>query len=462
MKTLRTDSNHRPAAFPASGHPHTVAGDPGPGRVAYVVKRYPRFSETFVVNEILAHEEAGHEMAIFALRPPSDTHFQQAISRVRAPVTYLRYAGIKAEALWAELDRFSRTNGGGWELLGSRLQDATDCSGAEVYQALQLAREVRAQRIDHLHAHFATTAAAVTRLAARLTGIPYTLTAHAKDIYHEQVEREDLGRKLADAATVVTVSDYNLDHLRHTYPASAAHIRRIYNGLDLDSFSYQSPDTASRRIVAVGRLVEKKGFSDLIEACALLAQAEVDYQCEIVGAGELEESLRGQIGKFHLEQRVCLTGPRPLPEVSRALRESAVMVAPCITASTGDRDGMPTVLLEAMALGTPCISTRVAGIPELVRHEETGLLVAERKPAQLADAIGRLLADAQLRVDLSTAARALIEKQFDIRQGAARLRQLFAAASQPGADQTGVGQDSGSHLPDRAEQAAGPTLAEVG
>jgi glycosyltransferase involved in cell wall biosynthesis len=425
-------------------------------RVAYVVKRYPRFSETFIVNEILAHEAAGLDISIFALRPPSDTHFQQAISRVRAPVTYLRAAGIKAEMLWTAMDQFGRAEAGSWELLGGHLGDAVDCSGTEVYQALQLVREIRAQRIEHLHAHFATTAATVARLAARMAGIPYSLTAHAKDIYHEQVDRDELGRKLADASAVVTVSDYNLDHLGRTYPASAAHLHRIYNGLDLDSFPYTPPKTGSPRIVAVGRLVEKKGFSDLLEACALLAQSQVDYQCELIGTGELEESLRGQIRQLHLEQRVRMTGPRPLPEVARALGEATMMVAPCITASTGDRDGLPTVLLEAMALGTPCISTRVAGIPELVRHEETGLLVSERQPAQLADAIGRMLTDAQLRVNLSVAARQLIEEQFDIRQAADRIRTLFAAAGRPP-----VSQNSRGSI-DRADRTARPTLAEVG
>ncbi len=456
MNSMRTDSRHRHAHTRAAAAKAADLAETGPVRVAYVVKRYPRFSETFIVNEILAHEEAGLDVSVFALRPPSDTHFQQAISRVRAPVTYLRYAGIKAENLWLELSQFFRVEGNPWELLGGPLQESVDCSGAEVYQALLLVREIRARRIEHLHAHFATTASAVARLAAHWAGIPYTLTAHAKDIYHEQVDQADLGRKLADAAAVVTVSDYNLDHLCRTFPASATHIHRIYNGLDLDSFSYAEPKAASRRIVAVGRLVEKKGFSDLIEACALLTQSGVDYQCEIIGTGDLEESLRQQISQCHLEESVRLAGPRPLPEVARALREAAVMVAPCITASTGDRDGLPTVLLEAMALGTPCISTRVAGIPELVQHEKTGLLVPERQPAQLAGAIGRLLADGRLRLNLSTAARRLMEGQFNIRQGAASIRQLFVTAAR---------QPARHDLPrasERTERPVGSTLVEVG
>ncbi len=234
-------------------------------KIGYVVKRYPRYSETFIVNEILAHEAAGMELEIFSVLPPEDGHFQDVISRVRAPVTYLPSKGLKVAEFWSVLEEAGQTFPDGWDSLEvARGEDVR-----YVYQAMVLAREARLRAISHLHAHFATAATTVTRLAARFAGLPYTFTAHAKDIFHESVRPADLRRKLADATVAVTVSDYNLAHLRESYGFAARHVRRIYNGLDLERFPYRSPRDRPPRIVGVGRLVEKKGFVDLIEACAI-------------------------------------------------------------------------------------------------------------------------------------------------------------------------------------------------
>jgi glycosyltransferase involved in cell wall biosynthesis len=176
----------------------------------------------------------------------------------------------------------------------------------------------------------------------------------------------------------------------------------------------------------VGRLVEKKGFSDLIDACALLVKSGVQFECDIIGGGDLNESLHSQIQQLELANVVSLTGPLPQQEVHKAIRVAAVCVAPCITASTGDRDGLPTVLLESMALGTPCVSTAVTGIPEIIRPEETGLLIPEREPAELATAIQRLLEDEPLRIRLSKAARELFVDKFSIDTNTALMRETFA------------------------------------
>lgn len=393
-----------------------------PARIAYVVKRYPRFSETFVVNEILAHEAAGVDMRIFALRPCSDTHFQHAIADVKAPVTHLRYGGIKAETLWTEMDRAGKEFPNLWH----ELSRASGYIVSEIYQSLLLARAVREQQIDHLHAHFGTSAASVARLASLLTGVPYTFTAHAKDIFHEYVDEDLLGRKLADAVGVVTVSDFNVSDLSARFPESAHKIHRIYNGLHLDRFPYTPPQQASTDIVAVGRLVEKKGFGDLIAACAQLVDANVDFHCKIIGGGDNEVALRNQIDSLNLHPYIELVGPQPQQEVLKTIREAAVCVAPCVTASTGDRDGLPTILLEAMATGTACLATNVTGIPELIRHEDTGLIAPEQEPAALALQLKRLLSDGELRNKLSKAARELIEEQFDVAKSTLRMRELFA------------------------------------
>ncbi|HET7479276.1 MAG TPA: glycosyltransferase [Rubrobacteraceae bacterium] len=395
-------------------------------KVGYVLKRYPRYSETFVVNEILAHEAAGMEVEIFSLLYPEDGHFQDAISRVRAPVTYLPTKGLKAQDFWTMLAEAGDAAPGLW----SSLEDARNEEARYVYQAAMLARETRRRGISHLHAHFATASTTVARLAARFAEVPYTFTAHAKDIFHESVVPEDLRRKLADAAVAITVSDYNLEYLRGAHGPAAERVRRVYNGLDLERFPYSPPDERPPLIVAVGRLVEKKGFADLVSACAVLRDRGLEFRCRILGQGDQEAALRERISRLGLDGRVELLGPRPQREMAEYVRKAAVFAAPCVVGSDGNRDGLPTVLLEAMALGTPCVSTDVTGIPEVLQNGKTGLMVPQRDPEALATAIEWLIRDPELRVELAENARRLIEADFDIHVNAARLRQVFRSAAE--------------------------------
>jgi colanic acid/amylovoran biosynthesis glycosyltransferase len=389
-------------------------------RVGYVLKVYPRYSETFIVNEILAHEAAGLSIHIFSLRPPRDTHFQDAISRVRAPVTYLPDGAVKMEGFWSALLEAESMPG-----FRAGIEAGRSAPADEVLAALLLAREVRHRRLDHLHAHFASGAASVARIAAAFAGVTYTLTAHAKDIFHESVRDDDLERKLRDAAATITVSDYNVGYLKKRFGPAASRLMRIYNGLDLDRFAYGAPDDRSRRIAAVGRLVEKKGFATLVEACALMRGGGVGFVCEIIGTGEQEGELRAQIERLGLDASVLLRGPQPQTEVIEAIRTAAALAVPCVEAADGNRDGLPTVILEAMAVGTPCVATDVTGIPEVVEDGITGLMVRQRDAAGLAAALERLLEDPPLRVRLAAAARRRVEAGFDGRQTTAVLREVF-------------------------------------
>ncbi|KCZ73404.1 glycosyltransferase [Candidatus Methanoperedens nitroreducens] len=395
-------------------------------RVGYVLKRYPRYSETFIVNEILAHEAAGLEIEIFALRPINDTHFQDAIARVKAPVNYIPAAVPKSSDFWAELSGAGRATPDIW----TALRTAQDEAVLDIYQAALLAREVRLRGICHLHAHFASVATSVTRLAARFAGIPYTFTAHAKDIFHENVNPENMQRKLNDASAVITVSDYNLKYLHAIYGPSAQHVQRVYNGLDIDRFPYKAPDRRKMRIISVGRLVEKKGFNDLIEACAILADRGCAFGCHIIGTGPLEAELSAQIERLGLQSYIELAGLLPRDELIEAVQDAAVFAAPCIIGRDADRDGLPTVLLEAMALGTPCVSTDVTGIPEVLYDGKTGLMVSQHNPAELAAALERLLSDPALRVQLAAKARQLIEAKFDININSAFIRDIFQSTRQ--------------------------------
>jgi glycosyltransferase involved in cell wall biosynthesis len=408
-----------------------------PLRVGFVVKRYPRYSETFIVREILAHEEAGVAIDIFALRSANDGHFQDLIARVQAPVHYLYFpsegalpealtsATVLASHFWKSLVDASRLVPGLW----AALEGAHGEEARHVYQAVQLACHVRRNGIHHLHAPFASDAATIARLGAQFAGISYSFTARAKDIFHESVRHDDLERKLRDAAGVVTISDYHLDYLRKTYGPLAAHVERIYNGLDLEEFPYEAPHDRPPVIVAIGRLVEKKGFGDLLEACALLARRGGPFTCRIIGHGALKDPLRAQIERSDLQGRVELIGPRPQSEIIKEIQGAAVLAAPCVVGKDGDRDGLPNVIQEALALGTPVVTTDVTGIPEVVRDGDTGLQVPQYTSAALAAAIERLLRDRELRVHLASRARRLIEAEFDIRRNTARRRRLFQAAA---------------------------------
>jgi len=391
-------------------------------RIGYVLKVYPRFSETFIVNEVLAHERAGTQVEIFSLREATEGRFHEMHARVQAPVTYLPARSLASERLWADLVLARDTFPG----LFGVLDGFRDAAARDVHQAVLLALAARERGITHLHAHFGSVATTVARMAARIAGVPYSFTAHAKDIYWEGVDEADLVTKLGDAGKVVTVSEFNVDHLRALCPG--ADVTRVYNGLDLAAFPYADPGERAPVVVAVGRLVEKKGFGDLIDACALLAARGRPVRCRIAGAGPLEQELRERIARAGLDDWVELLGPRSQDAVRDLVQEAAVFAAPCVVGEDGNRDGLPTVLLEAMALGTPCVSTPVTGIPEVVRDGETGLLVGERDPRALADALQRLLEDAPLRVRLAEAARALIEDEFDADRTAAAMR---AALSRP-------------------------------
>ncbi len=394
-----------------------------PPQVGYVLKRYPRYSETFIINEIRAHEAAGWQVDVFSLRPATDTFFHEQVDRVQASVTYLPAQGITAGHLWSAMEAAHAAFGG--------LDDVWDAGRSseapinDLVQAIVLAVEVRRRGLRHLHAHFASAAATVARIAARVAGISYSLTAHAKDIFHESVRHDDLQTKLGDAAAVVTVSDYNRDFLTRTLALSAQKVHRIYNGIALDQFPFRDPMERPPRIVAVGRLVEKKGFADLIEACRMLAATHRSWSCEIIGGGDQEPYLREQIQRVGLGDRIILRGPQPTSEVIRAIQSAAVLAAPCVVGCDGNRDGLPTVLLEAMALGTPCVATDVTGIPEVLHDGETGLAVPQHDPPALAAAIARLLDDGPLRANLARRARRHIEQQFNVHCNTARLRALF-------------------------------------
>ncbi len=376
-------------------------------KICYVLKRYPRFSETFIVNEILALEAQGMEIHIVAIKPPTEGVFHENLSKVKAPVTYLPALSQSPTKFFHNLTK--ATSCYGLVAVG----ELFDQDIADLEHGLRVAKIVRDIGAQVIHAHFATSAAAIARIASRLTDIPYTVTAHAKDIFHEDVVQTALQARLCDAARVVTVSEFNLRHLTSLFPEATQNIKRIYNGLPLDVLPVRVDRAPANRVVGVGRLIEKKGMRFLLQAIAKLAQKFPQVRCDIVGDGPLRQSLMEQAALLGISEHVRFRGILPQHQVHQLMVQADVFVAPCIVAEDGDRDGLPTVLLEAMAIGTPCVATPVTGIPEIITHRKTGMLVPEGDAAAIFEACTMLFEDADLALTIAGSAAHLIAQQFD-------------------------------------------------
>lgn len=410
--------------------------------IAYLLKMYPRFSETFIVNEILELERQGLDVRIYSLRKPDDGRFHASLARVRAPVVYApEHPFAESGPVFEAHRKLFRANRARYlKTLSYSLTRGHQSAVKRFLQAGVIAEHLLRHPADALHAHFASSATGAANLVNRLTGVPYSFTAHAKDIYHQEVEPKSLCRKMRAARFVVTVSDFNRQHLQNLLadtpnttgmPSQAGDIRRLYNGIDLAAFR---PDPAIPRepdlILSVGRLVEKKGFDDLIRACAVLARRGQPFHCEIIGKGPLEGGLKKLIAELKLQDRVKLVGPKPQEEVLEAYRRATIFALPCVIGNDGNRDGLPTVLLEAMATGLPVVSTDVTGVPEIIDHEINGLVTPQNDPAALAEALRRLLVNPVWRETLAAAARRKVEREFDVRRNVATLHRWLA---EPGA-----------------------------
>lgn len=397
-----------------------LPSEPG---IAYILKVYPRFSETFIVSEILAREAAGDRIEIFSLRPPNDPRFHPELARVRASVTYIERSP-KTSEVW---DFFrAAAEAGLTDAVARNFAELAAARPDDAVQAINLAVALQHRNIRHMHVHFATGSTSVARLASAMTGIPFSFTAHAVDIFHESVDNDDLRIKLEQAHHAVTISRFNLRYLRRTFPTSTSRLHLVRNGLELERFPYRDPRPLGTtvRVAAVGRLVEKKGFQHLLPAAATLVEQGFKLDLRIAGTGLLAEELGASIEQLGVGGHVRLLGPQTQDQIHELLDSADIFIAPCIVGADGNADGMPTVLLEAMATGVPCVSTAVTGIPEVVKNGSTGVLVRPGNPAALARAIKALGSPGADRVALARNARTLIEADFDVHRQAGLLRSL--------------------------------------
>lgn len=410
--------------------------------IACILRSYPRLSQTFILHEIRALEQLGLRLHVFAITDPQEPIVQAQVAEVRAPVQYLsgeRGPG-RAAVLWAHLWLLATTPRRYLRCLryvlrrpdldegytaGSRYQ----CFNMAVYLACALRlKRAREQPITHLHAHFAHAPTLIALLTHMLTDIPYSFTAHARDLY--QLPVAALTDRMREARAVVTCCAANVAYLERTV-SEALHpkVQLIRHGVDLRAFQPGIRDDRHADpplILSVGRLVEKKGFPDLLHACRHLKQRGYRFRCAIYGDGPLRAELERMIEQLGLTDEVALAGACTQDQLVRIYQRASVFALTPFVTDDGDRDGVPNVLIEAMACGLPVVSTSVGGIPELVLHDQTGLVAEPHEIESIAALLAVLLDDRERCARLGSAARRFVTDQFDLAVSARRLAALFS------------------------------------
>lgn len=399
--------------------------------LAYVFERFPSFTQTFCVREVLQLERMGVRPLIFSIRDTGDEeirHFPKELFD-RVHILPPRDQLIEQVRQWKDAHQLPRAAGlvlRHWENRPDKMR---------VYEAAYIAKIIADLGADgprHAHSHFAGIGARTCWWLRKFAGLSYSFTAHANDIFCKSGDQLPAFDRLFDGASlVITVSDYTARQLRDQFPASAARVHRVYNGLDLEPIiaarAKADRSRASGGILSVGRLIEKKGFDDLIIACGILRDRGIEFRCRIVGEGPLEEELKSQIANLQLQQQVELTGPLGMDEIIRLLaEETQIFALACVTEKDGGKDNLPTVIMEAMAASLPCVSTRLAGVPEMVLDGKTGLICDERKPAEFAALLEKLLRDSPLCEQMGVAGLAHARAQFARETTGRQLLEKFA------------------------------------
>ena len=391
--------------------------------LVYIIGTYPGLTTTFIDREIRALQQQGVNVRVIAIRKPhtilsSDQEELQKITNYLIPISWFKFIAAHLRFALQKPGKYFGT-------LLDLVKDPHPNLSARLKTILHFIEGVYAAGLiadhpsDHIHAHFVDRASTVAFVAGRLLNLPYSVTAHANDIYINPIL---LPLKLSHASFVATCTDYNRQHLQKIVPLNL-NLHRLYHGLDLDSYQ-PNPDQTTQAIpinTSVGQLKEKKGFQYLLKACQILRSKDYVFNCQIIGEGSLREELEQQIHELALESFVTLRGALPHESVIEEYQHSTMFVLPCITGSDGDRDGIPNVILEAMAMQLPVISTQHSGIPEVIKSGVNGLLVPPADEQALAHAIASLIDDPFLRTQFGQFGRRTVTERFNSMQNAGRL-----------------------------------------
>lgn len=402
-------------------------------KVAYMMSRFPKITETFILYEILAVEQEDVEVELYPLQRERTTVMHAEAETLVERAHFTPFASVPMvrahlRALRRQPREYAQTL---WTLLRANWGSLRYFGGAVVFfpKAVYLAQEMKNAGIQHIHAHFASHPAAVAYVIHQLTGIPYSFTAHGSDLHRD---RHMLREKLEQAAFAVTVSDFNkgvmLDECGEQYSDKILVIRC---GVDTQRFQ---PDTGESSngasaspftILSIGTLHEVKGQTHLIAACRLLHERGLDFECHFIGDGPDEDALRQQAASAGLNGRLHFHGRQPREEIIAWLQRADVLAAPSVPSRDGRREGLPVVLIEAMGSGVPAVASDLSGIPELVTHEENGLLIPPGDVSELADALERLYRDGNMRRRLGAAGRSRVLREFDLHKNAVSLIEQF-------------------------------------
>ena len=386
---------------------------------ADLFERFPSFGQTFCYREVAELAQQGITPPVFSIRDPKDeppqdwdkdtvqrVHYLPEEKELLDNVCRVRKKGKLTANIVAALDEWARR---------------TDF--LRLYQAVHVGLRLQELGIRHVHAHFAGMAARAAFWIHRFFPVTFSFTAHANDVFVPRPFEIGLDKLVDAARVIVTETDYAAQFLREQFPKRANIVHRIYNGLNLAEFGQADFSSTPPLMVAVGRLIAKKGFANLIHACGLLVQSGKAFQCEIIGEGLLENEFRAQIEQLNLQDRVTLSGAKPQRELRQRLATANVFVLPSVVDAQGGMDNLPTVIMEAMAAGLPVISTDVGGISEMVVQNETGFLVRPGDAAELTGAIEKVIDDRQLAQRLGQAGYERARELFSIEKNA---RELFA------------------------------------
>ncbi|HET9164559.1 MAG TPA: glycosyltransferase [Candidatus Angelobacter sp.] len=428
----------------------------GSGTIAYVLKGYPRLTDTFITSEVYRMEQQGLRLRVFVIKPctepvPSDLLDKIAAKPVYMPETTSMSKSSLFKWLSKNLKHFLPSL---WRVIRKHPFGVLRAAGAAFAQAVRARKQFwswprkvyvkeflqgvmladmleQAGDVTHIHGHYCHGATTVTWFASMMTKLPFSFTAHAKDIYLPSLNPAGLLRRKMDAARfIITCTDANRDYLENLGSKTPVHC--IYHGLNAEFCNIMKEQPAARatnghfRVLGVGRLIPKKGFDVLVQACAILNQMGVPFEASIVAeGGEHEEEIRRLIATNGLENSVLLPGPMSQSQLFSEYQRASAFCLPCRVLENGDRDGIPNVLMEAMAVGLPVVTTPISGIPELIHDGVNGLLVPSEDSRALAQAFLRLIREDRLAADLSRNAQETIESRFNGDKFAARMANLF-------------------------------------
>jgi glycosyltransferase involved in cell wall biosynthesis len=405
-------------------------------RIAVVVKGYPRLSETFIAQELLTLQLRGLGLAIYSLREPYDDKRHPVHDAIAAPVRYLPeyiYRGpLRVFRAWRHVHRLPGYAKAFRAFMRDLRRDLTPNRGRRFGQAMVLAHEMPPS-VGWIYAHFLHTPASVARYAALMRGLPWSCSAHAKDIY--TTPNWEKAEKIAEMEWLVTCTRANVAHLKAVANGAADRVGLLYHGIDLTRFPAppRRPDRdGSDRndpvvLLSVGRAVEKKGYDILLRALQLLPE-DLHWRFAHVGGGELLQSLKLWAREMGLADRIEWRGSKSQEDVIAAYRAADVFVLASRIARNGDRDGLPNVLMEAQSQGLACLSTAVSGVPEVIADGVTGLLVPPEEPTLLAEALRRLIVSPGLRVALGATAARAVREQFSHHDIVGDLAQRFVVS----------------------------------